>query len=110
MMFRRLSDADKLNYENRMCSLAEVVALKEEFNWSPGSSLKESSFVTPLGGAVGLSAITLAADQTIVPGLLTGLKVGLFTVGVAAAKVAIIVGVTGLVVYLLVPNKKKETH
>ena len=110
MMFKRLSDADKLGYESRMCSLAEVVHLKEEYDWSPSSRSTESSIPVPVSGAIGLGVLTLAADQTVAPGLLAGLKVGLFTVGLAAAKIAVIVGVAGVVVYMLVPNKKKETQ
>lgn len=110
MMFERLSDAEKLSYENRMCSQAEIIHLKEEYDWSPESSDQTMSKLPPVGGALGIGVVALAADQTLAPGLLFGLKGVILTVGVLTAKVAIMAGVAGVVVYLLIPKVKKETH
>lgn len=110
MMFDRLSDADKLAYGSRMCSLPELIHLKEEYGWSPESSSSSVSMQGPFGGALGTGVIVFAADQTIAPGLLLGLKATLVTVGIFAAKIAIIVGVVGVIVYMLIPEKQKETH
>jgi hypothetical protein len=103
-MYKRLSDTEKLQLSSRICSRSELEELREEHTASPESL----SIPGPISGAVGISIVAFAADQTIAPGLLAGLKITLIATGILVGKIAVLVGICGFIIYLLLPEEKKE--